>query len=167
MAEASGAWARIRKNFRSFDDVWIFLNTLSLITSLPFLLRFFSLPTALAILTPRSPRLMRVEKTDKLSQIGVKFTDYILDRNIWVYRQNCLKRSIVLYRLCRRAGLDVDIYLGIRRKDQSTPEFDESSALDGHAWLVYQGRPVFERNPAAVENYTVTYRFPAQNTQPT
>jgi hypothetical protein len=162
MLEASGVLAKIKRNFRYLNDVWLFFRILSLVSMLPFCLRLFSLPTALEMLTPRRPRPIKIGGADKLPASAVKFTDVILGQNIWMFRRNCLRRSIVLYHLCRNVGLDVDICLGVRRKDQIAHKFDAKSDLDGHAWLVYQGRPVFERNALSIQSYTVTYCFPEQ-----
>jgi hypothetical protein len=49
------------------------------------------------------------------------------------YRGNCLSRSLVLWWLLRRRGIESDLRIGVRR---------DAENLDAHAWVEYQGRPL-------------------------
>jgi hypothetical protein len=61
----------------------------------------------------------------------------------------CLRRSLLLYRFLRRAGLPARLCIGVRR---------ENDALQGHAWIEIEGRH-FNDTLADVP-YTVTFSFP-------
>ena len=52
------------------------------------------------------------------------------------WRYTCLRRSVVLYHLLRRAGRDVSLSIGVRKSG--------AGALQAHAWLVRDGAPYLE-----------------------
>jgi len=156
-------WQKIRANIRSGADVWLLLQVFSVITILPLMLRYYSITRLLQILTPKRTlpvSSMQEEYTRKL----VKYTDYILRRRVWVYRQNCLRRALVLYHFLRSAGIDVQILFGVRRNIQHSHD-GAGNHLDGHAWLVCQGQPFLELNDKVFDIYTVTFRYPAITTE--
>lgn len=47
----------------------------------------------------------------------------------------CLQRSLVLQSLLRRQGLSADLRIGVRK---------HAGAMQAHAWLEQEGRPLFE-----------------------
>jgi len=53
-----------------------------------------------------------------------------------VYRMTCLRRSLVMQHELRRAGVETELLLGVRRSGES---------LEAHAWLEVDGTPVRER----------------------
>jgi Transglutaminase-like superfamily len=53
--------------------------------------------------------------------------------------ENCLERSLVLYRFLSLAGLDPRLVLGVRR---------DAGRLRGHAWVTLAGTPVIEGSVA-------------------
>jgi hypothetical protein len=68
------------------------------------------------------------------------------------WRHTCLKRSAVLYHVFRRAGLPVELCIGVRR--------DELGALAAHAWLLREGQPYLERSAIPAGTHTIIARFP-------
>jgi transglutaminase superfamily protein len=48
-------------------------------------------------------------------------------------RATCLKKSLVLYALLRRRGLEVELFIGAAKA---------GGKLDAHAWLEHQGRVI-------------------------
>jgi hypothetical protein len=121
-------------------------------------MRWLSVPRLLRLLTPKTaPQHADPEFAAKVA----RYTDALQRRGAWIYRPNCLRRSLVLYRLLRRAGINVQICLGVRRADATAAQ-DISGGLEGHAWLVYQDMPFLERQQALPQSYRTTYRFPAQ-----
>jgi len=68
------------------------------------------------------------------------------------WRHTCLKRSAVLYHLLRRAGLPVELCIGVRR----VPE----GPLTAHAWLIREGAPYLEREASSSATHTPIARFP-------
>lgn len=69
------------------------------------------------------------------------------------WRYTCLKRGVVLYWLLRRAGRPVALHIGVRK--------DEAGALAAHAWLVKDGAPYLEPDPAHSARFTEIARFPS------
>jgi hypothetical protein len=69
------------------------------------------------------------------------------------WRHTCLKRGVVLYWLLRRAGRPVALHIGVRR--------DGAGALAAHAWLVKDGAPYLEQDPAHSARFTEIARFPS------
>jgi hypothetical protein len=68
------------------------------------------------------------------------------------WRYTCLRRSVVLYHLLRRAGRRVSLHIGVRK--------DANGALAAHAWLVRDGVPYLEPDPAHSTAYAEIARFP-------
>lgn len=59
----------------------------------------------------------------------------------------CLPQSMVLQQLLRREGVETELRIGVRKA---------GGALDAHAWVEYQGRPV--NDPSVVrERFTVLH----------
>ena len=63
---------------------------------------------------------------------------------------NCLPRALTLYWFARRAGFPVQFQCGVMKINES---------IEGHAWLMLDGREFFERSPYWRE-FTVTVSFP-------
>jgi len=66
-------------------------------------------------------------------------------------RRNCLTRSLVLYRMLRRRGVDARLRMGVRRAG--------TEGIAGHAWLVLDDVPCcpYGQDPA---EYAVTVAYP-------
>lgn len=69
------------------------------------------------------------------------------------WRYTCLRRSVVLYYLLRRAGRPVALHIGVRK--------DGGGALAAHAWLVKDGVPYLEPDPAHSATFAEIARFPS------
>ena len=149
---------KIRVNFGSFEEIWLFARIFLLITVLPAMLRLLSLPRLMKMLTHRDLRVCKDPDSESKDKI-VKFTDYLLNRNFWIYKSTCLKRALVLYYFLRRSGIDVQICFGVRSNAKSS-EIKTQNVLEGHAWLLYSGNIFLERDAKAIKTYTMTYSFP-------
>ena len=150
---------KIRENFSSLQDILLFMRILSLVAVLPAMLRLLSIPMLMRMLTPRPTISFRNPVTDEVRDKIVKYTDYIQGRNFWMFKSTCLRRSLVLYHVLRKAGIDVQICFGVRYKGESLGE-ESPRDLEGHAWLLYKGEIFLERNVAMAKTYAVTYQFP-------
>lgn len=79
------------------------------------------------------------------------YVDRWLGRLPWPpSRGTCVPRSMVLFHISRRFGLDLHVHFGVRR---------EQERLNGHAWLCRAGRPVLE-DLVADEDFSTTFTFP-------
>jgi hypothetical protein len=58
----------------------------------------------------------------------------------------CLARSLTLWTLLRRRGVEAELRVGYRKRDEK---------IEGHAWLEYEGVSINE-SAAIVETYTVS-----------
>ena len=61
------------------------------------------------------------------------------------FRASCLRRSLLLWWLLKRDGIETILRVGVNR---------ESGALHAHAWVEYRGRPLNDADDIAL-------RFPA------
>ena len=68
------------------------------------------------------------------------------------WRHSCLKRSAILYHLFRRAGLPIELCIGVRR--------GPAGDLTAHAWLMREGAPYLEREASPSASHTPIARFP-------
>jgi hypothetical protein len=81
------------------------------------------------------------------------FVDRVLRRLPPPWRYTCLRRGLVLYHLLSRAGRPVELLIGVRK--------DAGGALAAHAWLVKNGVPYLEKDPAHSAAFTEIARLPA------
>ncbi|MER3448073.1 MAG: hypothetical protein C4291_15165 [Candidatus Dadabacteria bacterium] len=148
---------RIKSNFSSFEEVKLFIQILLLITVLPVIIRLLSLPKLMYVLTPED---LRQYTNPDIEQKVIKFTDYILSRNLWIYKTTCLKRSLVLYHFLRKFGMNVQICFGVRYNEKPPYWDTQKKKLEGHAWLLYNGDIFLERDIEMTKTYKLTYCFP-------
>lgn len=156
---------KIRANFSSFEEVKLFIRISLLITILPFLVKLLSLPKLMEVLTPRDLKLCNDLSLEKTKDKIVKFTDYILGLNFWIYKTTCLKRSLVLYNFLRKFGINVHICFGVKYNQKLVDREPQLRKLEGHAWLLHNGNIFLERNVEMAKTYKVTYCFPERNDQ--
>ncbi|NOG84542.1 MAG: lasso peptide biosynthesis B2 protein [Candidatus Scalindua sp. AMX11] len=152
----------MRKNFKTVEDIWIFIQILFIITTLPLVLRFYSLPGLMRVFTPRTLKINKSSDSEEFQDKVVRFTDYILSRKYLAGKNPCLKRSLVLYHLLRKSGMEVTICFGVRFNTMLLPAGSPQKRLEGHAWLLYKGKIFLEKNSEVVKSYKVTYIFPEE-----
>lgn len=148
---------KLRDNFNSSQDVLSFIQVSLLITVLPMLVKMVALPRLMKFLS-RSSRGAGIGNKEVYKNKIVKFTDYLLGRNFWIYRNTCLKRSLVLYHFLHPVVPELGICFGVRVKEDAM--CDKQKRLDGHCWLVRNGEVYLEEKPDLPSSYLVTYRFP-------
>jgi len=134
------------------------------VTILPSLLKLLSLPRLMKVLTPGDLKVYKNLDSEMAKEKVVKFTDYILSRNFWIYKTKCLKRSLVLYHFLRKSGISVHICFGVRYNEE-LPDREAKKKLEGHAWLLYNGYIFLEKNIEMTKTYRVTYCFPEEKEQ--
>ncbi|MDR4497684.1 MAG: lasso peptide biosynthesis B2 protein [Candidatus Scalindua sp.] len=155
---------KIRENFRTFEDIWIFMQILFFIMTLPLVLRFFSLPGLMRAFTPRILKIDNSLDIQEFKDKVVRFTDYVLSRKYVKGKNTCLRRSLVLYYFLRKFGINVTICFGVRYSEVQ-PSSHTQKKLEGHAWLLYKGKIFLERNAEATKIYKMTYSFPEERKQ--
>lgn len=149
---------KLKDNFNSPRELLLFGRIFLLITVLPLLVRFLTLPRLMKFLSRRTRDAPGNRSTGEYVHRAVKFTDYILSRNFWIYRKTCLKRSLVLYHFLQPAVGDLGVCFGVRRGKKA--DDNDQKELDGHAWLVQRGECFLEEEPDLTRKFIVTYRFP-------
>lgn len=150
---------KFRLNFDSIDELLLFFQIFFLITILPFLIKLLSMPQLMKTLTPETKKFNGELNCRKLQDKIVKYTDYILSRNFWVYKSSCLKRSLTLYHFLRKLGIDIQICFGIRYKKFFAGRGGKKK-IEGHAWLLHNGEVFLEPNEEMIITYKMTYFFP-------
>lgn len=149
---------KFRANFRSFKELLLFTQIFFMIILLPVVLRVFSIPRLMSMLTPRDLKVYQHLELENLKDKTVKFTDYILSRNSLASENTCLKRTLVLYHFLRKMGMDVQVCFGVKYNTLSDSKTQKR--LEGHAWLLYHGDIFLERNTEVTKTYKLTYCFP-------
>ncbi|MBI2487049.1 MAG: lasso peptide biosynthesis B2 protein [Deltaproteobacteria bacterium] len=158
MSSQTGILRKIGANFSSLEDVWLFSQIFLLVTILPIMLKLLSIPRLMKVLTPRDGRVGESLHRRKTKDNIVRFTDYILGRNFWIYKSTCLKRSLVLYHFLRSSGIGVHVCFGVRYKEQLRTL--DAKRLEGHAWLLYNGNVFPDKNTEIAKTYKMIYCFP-------
>jgi hypothetical protein len=153
---------KLKANFHSLGDILLFLQIFSLITTLPFLIKLLTLPQLMKILTPQAKNCNSKLACQTFKDKIIKYTDYILSRNFWIYKSTCLNRSLILYHFFRKLDIDIQICFGIRYKKRSDDTMGKK-IIEGHAWLLHNGEFVSEANSEMTRTYNMTYCFPEKN----
>jgi hypothetical protein len=81
-----------------------------------------------------------------------EWTDGLLRRWPPPWRYTCLRRSVVLYYLLRKAGLAATLHIGVRR--------DAEGAFVAHAWLTRGAALLFEPPSSQADQYRIIATFP-------
>lgn len=150
---------KIKDNFNSFDDVFLFVQIFSFATILPFLIKLLTIPQLMKTITPKSKKFKTRYINQQLKDKIVKYTDYILSRNFWAYKCTCFKRSLILYYFLNKLGIDIQICFGVRYINNYTNMMPEKK-IEGHAWLLNNGDIFLETNSEMIKTYKITYCFP-------
>jgi len=149
---------RFKKLFNYFDtpgDVLLFFQIFLFLTVLPLLLKLLTLKKLMEVLSSESNKNNNNTTTeaDKILQL----TNLILNRNIFVYRNICLKRSLTLYYFLSRMGQKVNIYYGVKKDAELN---NEDEVLDGHSWIELNGGIFNDGDKDAPKSYHITYSYP-------
>lgn len=126
----------------------LLLRMASWVAVLTLALKFLPLPVALKCLTPRA-RAANAVDSEKIQDELARLLDLLLATDFWIFTPTCWKRAPVLHRFLALRGIRTRIVFGVRREDRQ--------ALDGHAWLEAEGRPLLE---AVAPDYTITFSYP-------
>jgi len=130
----------------------------ALITILPVLIKWHTLPGLLDRLTPANEKGSATPGTNWTEKKIITYTDFILGWGFGVWKQTCLKRSLVLFHFLRKIGMPIQICFGIRLP--SVDEKNDQGHLEGHAWLRYREDIFLEVDPEMTVSFTETYRYP-------
>jgi len=82
------------------------------------------------------------EQIDKI----VRFANFATSRNGFSGKSTCLKRSLLLYHFLGKAGMDIEINLGVKK----------ANGLQGHSWLTSGGK-VFLDSQDFIADFEVIY----------
>ena len=159
MSSKGGVLRKFMTNFSCFEEIFLFIQILLLATILPAMLKLLSLPRLLKMLTPSDLKVCNNQNIERIRDNIVKYTDYIFARNFWIYKNTCLKRSLILYHFLRKLGIIVYVYFGVRY-DEKFPDREAKKKLEAHSWLVYKGKAYLEKTTELTESYKVIYCFP-------
>ncbi len=139
--------------FDSFGDVVLFIRISIFITLLPLLLKIFSLKNLMKHLSSDITKEPDPSKAEKVLQL----TNLILNRNVFIYKNVCLKRSLTIYYFLSRMGQDVSIYYGVKIGEISDVSY---SPLEGHCWIKLNGEILNDGDMDVPAAYQVTYSYP-------
>jgi len=146
---------RLKKLFNYIEspgDLLLFSQIFIFLTILPLLLKLFSLKKLMEVLSSDSK-----ENRDVDANKILKLTNLILHRDVFIYKNVCLKRSLTLYYFLSKMGQSVIIYYGVKRDTELN---NEDAVLDGHSWIKLNGKIFNDGDKNAPETYHITYSYP-------
>jgi len=149
---------KLKKLYQSIDsvnDIFLLFEIYAFITILPILTRFLSLEKLMKLLTPANEKMNNTKISESQIEKTVKFTDFILNRNFWIYKKLCIKRALTLYYFLRKKRFEVQVFYGVKKLDV---KYDDE--ITGHAWLVHKGKMFAENDHNSTNDFTVTYVYP-------
>ena len=150
---------KIRRNINSLEQFSLLIRILFLLAILPIVLKRLSVSKLMQAFTPKNTMSSKNKDITKYRESAVKLTDYILNLAPGMWKGTCLKRSLILYFLLRKTGMDVRICFGTRYNTRLSSQ-EAKKHLEGHAWLMHRGTIFLERNAQLTKTYTLTYSFP-------
>lgn len=135
---------RSRLRQHSLGEWWLAGESLILMPLLALALKLVSFRRLLAILRALSPirqpalsparvaeaKLIRLRRARQAAGI----VNGVAARG--PYRANCLKRSLALWWLLRRRGIDSELRIGVRKSE---------TGFEAHAWIEYDGQVINDR----------------------
>ena len=150
---------KIGDNISSLENFLLLIRILFLVAVLPIMLKRLSVSKLMQVFTPRNTISYKKKDMKKYKENIVRFTDYIINFTPGMWKGSCLKRSLILYFLLRKSGMDVRICFGTRYNTRLSKQ-DAKKHLEGHAWLIHKGTIFMERNTELTKTYIMTYSFP-------
>ncbi|MHB0871726.1 MAG: lasso peptide biosynthesis B2 protein [Chloroflexota bacterium] len=121
-------------------DLGLTLRIVAMLVSLNATLPFVKVKRLVRWLTPAiAPPAVELAEIQRV----VRHVDGVMRRAPILLFGHCLLRSLTLYYFCTRLGYPVRIAFGIRRKP--------CGGMDGHGWLVLEGRTFMERGTPEVD----------------
>ena len=79
--------------------------------------------------TPAAPKTSpRNEEELRYGQMVARMVSVAANHGL--YRANCLKKSLVLWWLLKRKGIEADLHIGVQKKGE---------LLDAHSWVKING----------------------------
>jgi hypothetical protein len=115
--------------------------------SISFLLYRINLPS---ILEKIDSNRATISGTQSELQEIARITVRVCKWRLFLIRNNCLRRSLLLYTMLSGAGIKgLEINIGISK---------EGKGLMGHGWLMLNGKPFLEEYEDSLNQYTVMYK---------
>ena len=117
---------------------WQVLVTSAILLPLTALgLRLFGLKRTQQVMmyfTPAAPKTsQRKEEEVRYGQIVARMVSVAANHGL--YRANCLKKSLVLWWLLKRKGIEADLHIGVQKKGE---------LLDAHSWVEISGNVLID-----------------------
>ena len=134
---------------KSPPEVLLVARAATVLLAIPALLRLVDIERIVRELTPKTRS--QAGKTLPEERIA-----YLCHRTMSFLRrvpcrQNCLRRSLLLYHCLRVHGVPVVIHFGVKRREDT---------LEGHCWLTLDGSLYHER-PEMVSQFAHMFSLPA------
>jgi len=148
---------KIKNNFESVTDFYNFIRVLILINVITILLKLISVKKVLDLFNPE----FRSSEVPEFEIIKLaRYTDYLLNISFLYFDNNCLKRSLVLFRLLRKKGIDVTFNIGVKSSGmEHDREINSIRNIDGHAWLSLNNKIYLEKLPELTQTYKVIFSY--------
>jgi hypothetical protein len=131
------SWQRARLWFRCWREepriLLLILSAGGWLIAISLLSKWCSLPTLFRVTAPRQFHFAWVGVAPE-TIVGI--IDRLLNLNLWVLTPTCWKRALLLRRYLELQGIHTQVIFGVRQ--------EEGESLNGHAWLEYQGQPLYE-----------------------
>jgi len=148
---------KIKNNFDSATDFYNFIRVFILITIITILLKLISVKKILELFNPefRSNEVREFEII-KLA----RYTDSLLNISFQYFDSNCLRRSLVLFCILRKIGIDVTFNVGIKSSGlEHDRDIKRIGKLDGHAWISLHNKIYLEKLPEITQTYKVIFSY--------
>lgn len=139
-----------RKILRSPRESFLILRMAVWVFILSILVRLQPLPRALRMVAAKTQAGSQSSDQDTEKVLG-RAIDLLLGTDLLIFKPVCWKRAAILHRYLALNGIATQIVFGVRK--------GTDGAIDGHAWLESDGKPVLE---VTAPDYIVTYTFPSK-----
>lgn len=148
---------KLRSNIHSLEDVILLFHILVMAGIIPIMTRHLSILRLMNVFTPK--KVIYLKNIEEQKRKIVKYTDFVLGFCPLIWKQTCLKRSLILFYFLKKFAIDVRICFGTRYSNK-IPKIISIKNIEGHAWLMHNGKIVLEKNIEMTKTFTMTYVFP-------
>jgi hypothetical protein len=135
------------------ENLVLFLRIMVSIPVFRFLVGRMEMPDLVRRLDGRSPERMPLSEKDcSRAELASRYANFLLITCLRL-KNPCLLRSLIIFHMLRRKGLDARIHFGVKR---------DGADLAGHSWLSLGGRCLLEGKDH-LASYVEMYSYPHAN----
>ncbi|XWK89282.1 MAG: lasso peptide biosynthesis B2 protein [Phormidium sp.] len=128
-------WRKLKS--LSWSELMLLIQALLLLPLVAFGIKCFGFRRLYGAIANLNRRKDKVQEREGIKQARAVAKLIEIASRHGLYKPNCLQKSLLLWWLLRRRGIESELRIGVRKK---------SGLLEAHAWVEYQGCVLNDRS---------------------